>query len=88
MSLFRKKSSDPEETFTLLISAAKGDPELAKTLLAILSQPDFHRKSALNSLLSNMRLSGAPSNLTAAVAVLLDDEAAKKAEAYLKGEIG
>lgn len=87
MSLFKKKKSDPEETFALLLSAAKDDPELGKTLLLILTQPDFHRKSAINSLLSNMRLSGAPADLSAALTVLLDDEAAKKAEAFLKGEL-
>lgn len=83
MGIFHKKKEDPEETFALLISAARDDAGLRRTLLAILTQPDFHRKSALNSLLSTMRLSGAPADLVSAVAVLLDDEAAKKAERYL-----
>jgi hypothetical protein len=85
--MFRKrtKSVGDNDAFVTLIRVAQDDPEIHQTLMAILRQPPFHRKSLLNTLLQDMRAQGAPKNLISAIAELLDDAVAEKvAEAIMR----
>ena len=65
-----------EATFITLIRTAQQDPAFGRRLRAILAQPPFHRKSILNTMLDEMRLTSAPPDLIAAAARLLDDAVA------------
>jgi hypothetical protein len=81
----RKKTVADNDAFVTLIRVAQDDPEIHQTLVAILRQPPFHRKSLLNTLLQDMRAQGAPKNLISAIAELLDDAVAEKvAEAIMR----
>ncbi len=73
-----KKSVGDNDAFVTLVKVAQNDPEVHATLVAILGQPPFHRKSLLNRLIQDMRVKGAPRNLISAIAELLDDSVAEK----------
>lgn len=64
--------------FVRLIQVLKEDPRIRKTLKSILSLDAFHRKSALNTWLEELRLKKAPQRFRAALSCLLDDNIAKK----------
>jgi hypothetical protein len=85
--MFRKrtKSVGDNDAFVTLIRVAQDDPEIHQTLMAILRQPPFHRKSLLNTLLQDMRAQGAPKNLISAIAELLDDAVAEKVAEAIMG---
>ena len=72
MGLFRKKSSSTEvsEPFVTLIQVAREDPDIKSRLLGIVSLDAFNRKSALNTLMEDMRLRGAPTELMRSLSVL------------------
>ena len=72
------------ESFVTFMRVAQEDPEVRKTLAAILGQPSFHRKSLLNTLVQRMKMQGAPPDLVFAVGALLDDEVAKKANELIQ----
>jgi len=72
------KTVADNETFVTLIRVAREEPEVRKTLAAILGQPAFHRKSLLNSLIEEMRLKGAPVAFVSALGALLDDGVAER----------
>ena len=74
----KRKSVGDNDAFVTLIRVAQDDPEVHATLVAILRQPPFHRKSLLNTLLQDMRAEGAPKNLISAMTELLDDSVAEK----------
>ena len=59
---------------------------MRKRLLAFLSLDRFHRKSALNSLIRDMKRKGAPDEFVSAMAGFLDDEVAAEAKAFLEKE--
>ena len=74
------------ETFVTLIRVAREDSEVRKTLAGILSQPPFHRKSLLNTLLEEMKLRGAPPDFISAINALLDDAVAIRAKEMILKE--
>jgi hypothetical protein len=72
------------ESATVLLLAAREDPEFGDRLQAILRLPSFHRKSMINTALNEMQLKGEPPLLMQAIALLADDESAAKIRAFLK----
>ena len=85
--MFRNQSRSvgDNDAFVTLVKVAQDDPEIRQTLVAILRQPPFHRKSLLNTLLQDMRAQGAPKNLISAITELLNDVVAEKvAEAIMR----
>ncbi|MFP4474816.1 MAG: hypothetical protein ACLFOY_04605 [Desulfatibacillaceae bacterium] len=74
--------------FVRMIQVARGDPEFRKQLHRILELDRFNRESALNTMLAEMRVSGAPAKLVAAVAALLDHDVADRVlEMIRNGEL-
>jgi hypothetical protein len=73
------------EAFVTLVSAAREDRELKRTLSRVLSLPTFQRRSLLNSMIQEMVLRSEEADLVAAVSALLDDDVAAKAAALIKG---
>ena len=67
------------QTFVTLVAAAREDPQLSHSLLAVLNLPSFQRQSLLNSIVQEMRLRSEAADLIAAVAALRDDGVAAKA---------
>ena len=81
----KQKSVGDNDAFVTLIRTAQEDPEIHATLVAILRQTPFHRKSLLNTLLQDMKAQSAPKHLISAMTELLDDAVAEKvAEEILK----
>ena len=78
-----KPTVGDNHTFLTLLVAAREDPELSRTLLAVLSLPSFQRKSLLNSIIQEMTLRSEEADLIAAVAALRDDGVAAKAAEVL-----
>lgn len=74
------------ETFVRLIQLAQSDQETCEKLIALLSLDDANRKSAINTFVNEMKLSGAPKDFVEAIASFHNDEVAAKALAMLKGE--
>jgi hypothetical protein len=74
------------EPFVTLIRVAQENPDVRSRLLGILSLDTFNRKSALNTLMEDMRLRGAPKALIEAMAGLLDERVAKKTFEMLGGK--
>lgn len=58
---------------------AREDADVRHQLLIILSQTAFNRTSMLNTLIDEMRLNRAPSEITTALACLLNHEVAHRA---------
>jgi len=89
MGIFNKifdgstESVGDSEVFIRLIQVAKEDKNIHKSLVSILSMDSFQRKSAMGSLIEDMRLKGAPKDFVAAIAILRDDAIAEKALAIL-----
>jgi len=75
----KKDSVGENEPFVNLIRVAQEDDKIRSQLLGILSLDKFNRKSALNTLLEDMRLKGAPEEFVSAITCLLDDDVAEKA---------
>lgn len=73
------RSVAEDETFVNLIVIAREDPEVRRTLEAILTADAFHRKSMLNTWLDDLRAKKAPKDFITALGHLLDDEVAEKA---------
>ena len=73
------------ESFVVLLATALEDKDLRKSLIAILRQPAFQRRSALNLFLHEMRLKGTPRDFQDAIACFLDDDIAKRALVILSG---
>jgi len=67
------------ENFITLMRVAREDADVRRKLLAILSQTNFNRTSMLNTLIDEMRLKSAPSEIITAIACLLDHEVANRA---------
>lgn len=74
----KRRTVGDNDAFVTLVRVAQDDPEIRQTLVVLLGQPPFHRKSLLNTLLQDMRAQGAPKYLTSAMAELLDDDVAEK----------
>lgn len=87
MKLFKKKSRlvGEDEAFVTLIRVAQEDADVRNELIAILSLDNFNRKSALNSLVQDLRLKQAPQEFVSAIASLLDDDIAEKALKIIEG---
>lgn len=77
---FQKKDPSVADNamFVLLVQVAREEPEIGTQLRRILSLEPFHRKSALNTFIDQMRLKDAPETFVSAVAALLDDSVAEK----------
>jgi hypothetical protein len=88
MMLNRRRSKPTvgdNEAFVTLMSAAREDRELLRTLSTVLNLPAFQRHSLLNSMIQEMVLRSEEADLIAAVSALLDDDVAAKAAEMLKG---
>jgi hypothetical protein len=79
------KTVGENDVFVTLIRVAQEDADVKRTLMGLLQQPSFHRRSLLNTLIDTMKLQGAPTAFVAAVAALLDDKVAEKAAEMIKG---
>jgi len=79
------KTLGENDVFVTLIRVAQEDADVRRTLMGLLQQPSFHRRSLLNTLIDAMKLQGAPADFVAAVAALLDDRVAEKAAQMIKG---
>ncbi len=88
MELFKKqpRPAADNETFVRLIQVARENPAIRNRLKTILSLETFHRKSALNTFIEEMRLKGAPQEFVSAIACFLDNVVANKALRILKEE--
>jgi hypothetical protein len=85
MRIPRKKHTLGEnDEFVTLMRVAQEDNEIRNRLLAILVQPEFHRKSMLNTFIRDMKLQSAPSEFVSAIQFLLNDSVAERAIDLLK----
>jgi len=86
MRLFwrKRRSAGEDEAFVRIIQVAGEDPGIRTLLLRILSLDAFNRKSALNTLIDDMKLNGTPREFISAFACFLDDGVAEKALAILR----
>ena len=86
MKLFPKKSESAEATdpFVTLIRVARDDARIKNQLLKIVSLDQFNRQSALNTLIDDMQLEGAPAALIQAISNLLDDAVSEKTREMLE----
>ena len=74
-----KRTDATEEAFIGIIRVAREDASVRDTLLAILRLDDFQRKSALGSLVDQLRLQSAPVEFVEALAIFQNDEVSRKA---------
>jgi hypothetical protein len=86
--MLKRRTSKPtvgdNEAFVTLVSAAREDRELRRTLSTVLNLPTFQRHSLLNSMIQEMVLRSEETDLIAAVSSLLDDDVAAKAAELIK----
>ena len=89
MNLFGKNKPKvgESEPFVTLIRVAQEDFGIRSQLLKILSLDKFNRESALNTLLEEMRLRGAPKEIVSAITCLLDSHVADKATELLRSNL-
>jgi hypothetical protein len=80
-----KQTVGDNEAFVTLVSAAREDRDLQRTLSRILSLPTFQRNSILSSMIQEMVLRAEEADLIAAVSALLDDDVAAKAAELIRG---
>jgi hypothetical protein len=73
------KSIVDDDMFVALIRVAQEDADTRKQLVTILSQPSFHRKSMLKTLIDRLKQKSAPKEFISIITYLLDDEVADKA---------
>lgn len=71
---------EASESLVYLLQLAHEDSDIFEQLSFILSLEPFHRKSALNSLVDEMKIKGAPEEIVAAMSILLDNKIAQKAK--------
>ncbi|MBO6794176.1 MAG: hypothetical protein JJ895_09705 [Balneolaceae bacterium] len=62
-----------------LIRVAQEDENIHQQLTSILSLESYHRRSALHSLIDQMKIKQAPDEIVLAISGLLEDDNAKKA---------
>ena len=89
MNLFpmKKQKVGENEPFITLIRVAQEDPGIRSQLLKIVSLDKFNRLSALNTLLEEMRLKGAPKEIISAITCLLDSNVADKTTELLRSHL-
>ena len=73
------KSISDNETFVRLIQVAECDPAVKQRLVSILELPSLDRKSALMTLVENMKSKGVDTDFTLAIAAFTNDEVTNKA---------
>ncbi len=80
MDVFEKKQPcfTQNDDFIRLVQVVMEEPQIRHTLESILRLDHFHRKSALNTWLEELRLKQAPNNFISALACLLDNDIARK----------
>ncbi|MBW1842634.1 MAG: hypothetical protein JRI75_12720 [Deltaproteobacteria bacterium] len=85
MKLFPEKSNSAEaiEPLVTLIQVAREDARIKDQLLKILSLDQFNRQSALNTLIDDMQIKGAPKEIISALSNLLDEAVSKKTREML-----
>ncbi len=71
------------EPLVTLVRVAQENGEVRAWLSGLLALDDFNRKSAVQTLLANLRLQQAPGDFIEAVAALLDDGVARRAAELL-----
>jgi hypothetical protein len=81
-----KPAVGDNQSFLTLVVAAREDPDLAYSLLAVVSLPSFQRQSLLNTIIQEMTLRAEEPDLIAAVAALRDDGVAAKVAEVLGKE--
>jgi hypothetical protein len=82
----RLSPQDEHEPFVTFIQVAREDPDLRKSMLAILKKDDFNRESILNTFIEELRFKGAPESFVSCLACLLDRNVARQAVAILESE--
>lgn len=73
------KNIGDNESFILLLKAAKDDKEFLKRILLVLKMNEFNRISTINSMIEKMKLNNVSINIINAIASLLDNKVAKEA---------
>ena len=82
----RRKGQPPvseNEDFIALIQAASEDKTVRQQILAIAGLDPFNRESLLNTYIQSLALRGAPEELIASLALLKDDDLARKVREFL-----
>jgi hypothetical protein len=78
----RRRNGQPSvadnDNFVALIAAAQDDSDIRKRVVVVAKLDPFNRESVLNTLVSDLRLRGAPQQLIAALECLKDDDIALK----------
>jgi|GEM_PF-1166069 len=84
-NFFKSKTASisDNESFVTLVRVAKEDPMIRAQLVSILTLDDFNRRSALNTMVEQMRFKKAPQSFVSAVAMLIDDKVARKVLAMI-----
>jgi len=77
-----------DDTFVVLMRAAQEEPLVRKRLLPILRLDSRNRASLLDTMVSELRLQGAPSDFVEAIGLLKNDDVAEKALGLLENEDG
>ena len=78
-----KQGPADNDRFVALIQTAMEDETINRRVKAIVSIESFHRKSLLNSLIADMKLRSATSDLIQAFGYLLDDGVANRVRSLL-----
>ncbi|MHC5039863.1 MAG: hypothetical protein ACYTHM_21360 [Planctomycetota bacterium] len=79
-----KSPISDNETFIILMQVASENEEIRTSLLRLLRQDPFHRKSLFQTFVREMQMKGAPGDFVAAIAVLRDDAVAEEALRWLE----
>lgn len=74
------------QALVTLVTVARKDRELSRSLSAILGLPSLQRQSLLNSMIQEMILRSEQADLIAAVTALLDDGVAAKAAELIQDD--
>lgn len=86
----RRRISRPtvgdNQALVTLVTVARKDRELSRSLSAILGLPSLQRQSLLNSMIQEMILRSEQADLIAAVTALLDDGVAAKAAELIQDD--
>ena len=74
---------EAREALVTLIRAAQENADFREQIVNLLSLDEFNRRSALNTVLNELRLKEAPKDLGSALGLLLDQKVAQKVRELL-----